>query len=45
MLFSILWITAFLDYCARMVLLVAVASYYFDSNSAADGSADVGYGF
>ena len=45
MLFAILWITAFLDYCSRMILLVSVSSYYFDSSLAGEGSADVCYGF
>ena len=45
MLFSILWICAWLEYSSRFIVQVAAASYYFDSNASRDGSASVGLGF
>jgi hypothetical protein len=45
MFFGILWVTAFFEYCARFVVLVAAATYYWDSNPMAEGSADVAMGF
>lgn len=45
MLFGVLWITAWLEYCSRFIILCSAASYYFDSNKDLDGSADVGYAF
>lgn len=32
MFFGILWVTAFFEYCSRFVVLVAAATYYWDSN-------------
>lgn len=45
MLFGVLWITAFLEYCSTFILLTSAASYYFDSDKDNEGSADVGYAF
>ena len=45
MLFGVLWMTAWLEYCSRFIILTSAASYYFDSSAENDGSADVGYAF
>jgi hypothetical protein len=45
MLFGILWITAFFEYCSTFVVMVSASTYYFNSNSEGEGSAEVGLGF
>lgn len=45
MLFGVLWMTAFLEYCSTFILLCSAASYYFNSDANNEGSADVGYAF
>jgi hypothetical protein len=45
MLFGILWILAFIDYCSRFVVIVSAATYYFNSTPVADGEAEVALGF
>lgn len=32
MLFGILWITAFFEYCSTFVVMVSASTYYFNSN-------------
>lgn len=45
MLFGILWITAFFEYCSTFVVMVSASTYYFNSNPSEEGSAEVGLGF
>ena len=45
MLFGILWITAFFEYCSTFVVMVSASSYYFNSNPEEEGSAEVAAGF
>jgi len=49
MLFGILWITAFFEYCSTFVVMVSASTYYFNSNpndeENLEGSAEVGLGF
>lgn len=45
MLFGILWITAFFEYCSSFVVMVSASSYYFNSGPEGEGSAEVGLGF
>ena len=48
MLFGILWITAFFEYCSTFVIMVSASTYYFNSGpdkDPAEGSAEVGAGF
>lgn len=45
MLFGILWITAFFEYCSTFVVMVSASTYYFNSNPNEEGSAEVGLGF
>jgi solute carrier family 44 (choline transporter-like protein), member 2/4/5 len=48
MLFGILWITAFFEYCSTFVVMVSASSYYFNSGpefEEPEGSAEVGAGF
>jgi choline transporter-like protein 2/4/5 len=45
MFFGILWVTAWLEYSSQFVIMVSASSYYFNSNSETDGSADVCLGF
>lgn len=48
MLFGILWITAFFEYCSTFVVMVSSSTYYFNSEKDTDheeGSAEVGVGF
>jgi len=43
MLFGVIWIASFLEYCSSMVLYISVATYYFNSSPEGDGSAEVGF--
>mmetsp|Transcript_16434 Transcript_16434/g.27866 ORF Transcript_16434/g.27866 Transcript_16434/m.27866 type:complete len:84 (+) Transcript_16434:1056-1307(+) len=45
MLFGICWVTAWLEYSNKFVIMVSASSYYFDSSPERDGEADVGLGF
>lgn len=45
MLFGILWVTAFFEYCSTFVVMVSASTYYFNSNMHGEGEADVGKGF
>lgn len=45
MLFGILWLTAWLEYTSTFIILVSASTYYFNSNSAEEGSAEVALGF
>lgn len=45
MLFGILWITAYFEYCSTFVVMVSASTYYFNSNAEGEGSAEVGLGF
>jgi hypothetical protein len=49
MLFGILWITAFFEYCSTFVVMVSASTYYFNSDpndpEKLEGSAEVGLGF
>jgi hypothetical protein len=33
MIFGILWICAFFDYCSKFIVMVSASTYYFDSHS------------
>ena len=45
MVFGILWICAWLDYCSTFIVMVSSATYYFNSNAKFEGSAEVSLGF
>lgn len=48
MLFGILWITAFFEYCSTFVVMVSASTYYFNSipgSETEEGSAEVAAGF
>lgn len=45
MLFGILWITSFFNYCSTFVVMVSASTYYFNSSPEEEGSAEVGLGF
>ena len=46
MLFGMFWVTSFFDYCGRMVVYVAAATYYFNSGPGRpDGEGEVAFGF
>ena len=47
MCFGILWVTAWLEYMCRFVIMVSASTYYWNSNGAAgeEGSAEVATGF
>jgi hypothetical protein len=45
MLFGILWITAFFEYCSTFIVMCSAATYYFNSNANEEGSADVSLAF
>jgi len=40
--FGLLWILNFIIYKTNFVVMCSAASYYFNSNSTTEGSADVG---
>lgn len=48
MFFGLLWITAFIDYCSRMVIIVGATTYYFNNHRDRpdeEASADICFGF
>lgn len=45
MLFGILWVTAFFEYCSTFVVMVSASTYYFNSTPHEDGEAEVQLGF
>ena len=45
MIFGILWVCAWLEYSSTFVVMVSASTYYFNSNSNSEGSAEVGLGF
>lgn len=45
MFFGILWVTAWLDYMCKFIVMVTASTYYFNSNKDEEGEADVGAGF
>ena len=47
MFFGILWVTAWLEYMSKMIILVSASTYYFNSNgvNGQEGDAEVGTGF
>ena len=45
MIFGILWVCAWLEYSSTFVVMVSASTYYFNSNSHSEGSAEVGLGF
>lgn len=45
MLFGVLWICAWFEYCSTFVVMVSAATYYFNSDANYDGDAEVGTGF
>lgn len=44
MIFGIVWICAWLDYCSTFIVMVSSSTYYFNSNSKVEGNAEVGRG-
>jgi len=45
MVFGVLWVTAFFEYCSTFVIMVSASTYYWTSNPMAEGSAEVALGF
>ena len=45
MLFGVLWICAWFEYCSTFIVMVSAATYYYNSSPEEDGSAEVGTGF
>lgn len=45
MLFCLLWLMAWIKYTCKFICMVSAATYYFNSNSANEGDAEVGLGF
>ena len=47
MFFGILWVTAWLEYMCKFIIMVSSTTYYFNSNGAEgeEGSAEVGTGY
>lgn len=45
MFFGILWVCAFFEYCSTFVVMVSTSTYYWSSNSMAEGDGDVALGF
>jgi hypothetical protein len=45
MLFGILWVTAFFEYCSTFVIMVSASTYYFNSDPHNEGAAEVDMGF
>ena len=45
MLFGVLWVTAWFEYCSTFIVMVSASTYYFNSNKDGDGEAEVGQGF
>lgn len=48
MFFGLLWITAFIDYCSRFVVIMGATTYYFNNSRDkmdVEVGADIGYGF
>jgi len=45
MLFGVLWICAWFEYCSTFIVMVSAATYYFNSDADHEGSAEVGTGF
>lgn len=45
MLFCLLWLMAWIKYTCKFICMVSAATYYFNSDSATEGSAEVGLGF
>jgi len=45
MLFGILWVTAFFEYCSTFVIMVSASTYYFNSDMHTEGDAEVSLGF
>jgi solute carrier family 44 (choline transporter-like protein), member 2/4/5 len=44
MLFGVLWVTAWFEYCSTFIVMVSAATYYFNSDAAYEGDAEVGTG-
>lgn len=47
MFFGILWVTAWLEYMCKFIIMVSASTYYFNSKGSAgeEGEAEVGTGF
>lgn len=45
MLFGVLWICAWFEYCSTFIVMVSASTYYFNSDANNEGSAEVGTGF
>ena len=45
MFFGGLWIINFIIYAAKMIVIVSVCTYYFNSNDEQEGAVEVCYGF
>jgi hypothetical protein len=45
MVFGIIWICSWLDYCSTFIVMVSSATYYFNSSQKFEGSAEVSLGF
>ena len=45
MFFGILWICAFFEYASTFIVMVSASTYYFNSDAANEGDAEVGTGF
>jgi hypothetical protein len=45
MLFGVLWICAFFEYTSTFIVMVSASTYYFNSDAAFEGDAEVGLGF
>lgn len=45
MFFGILWVTAWLEYMSKFIVLVSASTYYFNSTKSFEGEAEVGTGF
>jgi hypothetical protein len=45
MLFGVLWICAFFEYASTFIVMVSASTYYFNSDAANEGDAEVGTGF
>jgi len=48
MFFGLLWLTAFVDYCSRFIVIVGATTYYFNNSrehTDEEASAEICYGF